>query len=268
MLFKRILPPEFLKNIIECYWIAENSDPSPTEQKIIPDGFTELIFHYGDPYLIRLKTSWALQGSCLLAGQISRFFYLQNTGVSGMIGVKFRPAALTSLFKIPMQFLTDKVVNLSAIPQIPVGVLHKQLTRNIGHEEKISVLNEYFGTLDPKYEDTIADQVIKLIFRENGMLSVHDITTTLFVSERQLQRVFKHYIGLTPKYYCRIIRFNYIFQCLQKDRSTWGDVFYQAGYYDQSHFIRNFKAFTGEDPSSYGFDTNNFGNFFLKKMKV
>ena len=268
MVFKRILPPDYLRNIIECYWIAENSDIAPAQHKIIPDGFPELIFHYGDPYRIRLNASWELQAACLVAGQIRHFFYLQNTGVSGMIGVKLKPTAITSLYKVPMHSLTDKVLNLSTISQMPGESLHKQLTQNIDHDAMVLVLNEYFQSIHSRHENSVADRVIELILRENGMLTVHDITSTLYVSERQLQRIFKFYVGLSPKYYCRIIRFNYIFQCFQQGRSSWADVFYQAGYYDQSHFTRNFKSFTGEDPSTYGFDTNTFGNFFLKKMQL
>ena len=68
MSFQRIPPPAELKNIIECYWIVENDDPSPVEEKIIPDGFAELIFHYGDPYQIRLGISGkASPDSCLQA---------------------------------------------------------------------------------------------------------------------------------------------------------------------------------------------------------
>ena len=265
MVFKRILPPAQLNHIIECYWIAENSDPTPTVHKIIPDGFTELIFHYGAPYLIRLRNSWELQGNSLLAGQITRFFYLKNTGVTRVIGVKFKPSALTTLFNIPMQIFTDKVVNLSAIPQMPAALMQKKINPAIGHEAIVAAFNQYFLTLDTRFKNSVIDQAIEIIFRQNGMLSVLDLASTLYVTERQLQRLFKHFVGLSPKYYCRIIRFNYIFQCLQKDHSTWSDILYQAGYYDQSHFIRNFKAFTGEEPSAYGFDANSFGNFFLKK---
>lgn len=79
MIFKRITPPADLEKIIDCYWIVENDDPAPHRQKIIPDGFCEIIFHYRDPYRICLTDTWEQQYMHLLAGQISRHFYLENT---------------------------------------------------------------------------------------------------------------------------------------------------------------------------------------------
>ncbi|WP_315820028.1 DUF6597 domain-containing transcriptional factor [Paraflavitalea speifideaquila] len=76
MIFKRVNPGAGLEKIIDCYWIIENEDPTHHQQKIIPDGFCELIFHYGDPYRIRLTNTWEQQSIHLLAGQISRYFWL------------------------------------------------------------------------------------------------------------------------------------------------------------------------------------------------
>lgn len=265
MVFKHISPPEELKNIIEYYWIAENGDPTPMSEKIIPDGFTEIIFHYGDPYLIRLKKSWEEQTKSLFAGQISGYFYLQNTGISGVIGIKLKPTALTHLYRISMDSFTDKVVDLSEIPEISAALEKKKLGLNNNHDEMASALNLYFQSIAHRYDHGPADEAIEMIFEAKGMLSVNDITSTLYISERQLERIFKKYIGLSPKFYCRIIRFNYIFQCMKNKTITWADVVHQAGFYDQSHFIRNFKAFTGEEPSSYLFEKNNLANFFLNK---
>jgi AraC-like DNA-binding protein len=268
MSFQRISPPEELRNIIECYWIVENNDPSPVEEKIIPDGFAELIFHYGDPYLIRLTDQWEVQSKNLYAGQISRFFYLKNSRISRVLGVKLKPAALTQLYNISADRFTDKVVGLSTISEIKNAPFQKELDNCKSADEKISILNRYFYTLSSAYNYGPADRAVELILSARGVISVSELCAALYVSERQLERIFRQYIGLSPKYYCRIIQFNYIFQCIQNKDSTWMDIVHDAGYYDQSHFIRNFKAFTGEEPSSYVFEKENLANFFLiKKAK-
>ena len=268
MSFQRISPPEELRNIIECYWVVENNDPSPLEEKIIPDGFAELIFHYGDPYLIRLKDQWEVQSKNLYAGQISRFFYLKNSGVSRVLGVKLKPAAVTQLYNISADRFTDKVVGLSTISEIKNAPFLNELDNCKSADEKISILNQYFYTLSSAYNYGPADRAVELILSARGIISVSELCAALYISERQLERIFRQYIGLSPKYYCRIIQFNYIFQCIQNKDSTWMDIVHNAGYYDQSHFIRNFKAFTGEEPSSYFFEKENLANFFLiKKAK-
>jgi AraC-like DNA-binding protein len=85
------------------------------------------------------------------------------------------------------------------------------------------------------------------------------------VGERYLQQLFQKYIGVSPKFFARIVRFSYIFKVIKDEDPNWADVVYEAGYYDQSHFIRNFKAFTGEDPSAYIFAEKSLANFFMKK---
>jgi len=254
-----------VRNIIESYWIAENSDPVPLEQKIIPDGFPEIIFHYGDPYLIRLQDQWEIQSKNLFAGQITKYFYLKNSGISGVLGVKLQPTAVTQLWGIPANGFINKVVDLLTIPEM--HSLIKAISLSDNHEEMISTLNQHLQILNARFKYGPAEKAVEIIFDSNGMLSISELTAALYISERQFERIFRRYIGLPPKFYCRIIRFSHIFQCIQKKDNTWADVVHQAGFYDQSHFIRNFRSFTGEDPSSYLFEKDNMANFFLKKKR-
>jgi methylphosphotriester-DNA--protein-cysteine methyltransferase len=109
------------------------------------------------------------------------------------------------------------------------------------------------------------DQAIELIFETKGTIAVNELCVAVAVGERQLERAFKKYVGLTPKFYMRIIRFSHIFHAFTTGKDNWAQLGLEAGFYDQSHFIKNFKAFTGEDPSAYFFDDPTMANFFLKK---
>src|SRR5688500_5147267 len=113
MQFNRLDPPEELKHLVECYWIVKSSDSTPSIQKIIPDGFPEIIFHFADPYRIKLTSEWELQQNSLIAGQISKYFFLENSGASDILGIKLKPTALAQLFGTNMFSLKDKVVALA-----------------------------------------------------------------------------------------------------------------------------------------------------------
>jgi AraC-like DNA-binding protein len=267
MIFKRFTPSPPLQKLIECYWIIENEDPQPHQQKIIPDGFPEIIFHYKDPYRICLNNTWEQQSLRLLGGQISGHFFLENTGLSGMVGIKLRPAALTHLFNLDMHAFTDKVVDLHDAIGDRLQTLEQALHNTSNHETMVTLLNQHFEQVlsQISYTASPVDKAVDLIFAKKGMIAVAEITATAGVGERQLERLFKKYIGLSPKFYARIIRFSTIFECMQQGDPGWAGLAYEAGFYDQSHFIRNFKAFTGEDPSKYGFDEKNMANFFLNK---
>jgi AraC-like DNA-binding protein len=265
MYFKRIDPPDKLSGIVECYWIIENNDPTPAKEKIIPDGFAELIFHYGDPYRISIDGNWSIQTPTLLAGQIDNHFYLENTGRSGIFGIKLQPTALTDLFGLNMKELTNKVVDLSSVRQISIQNLSDVLVSSATHEVKLEAATAFFEeALQQRYEASAVDAAVKRIMQEHGMISVAELTEIAHVGERQLENLFKKYVGLSPKLYARIIRFSYIFELI-REQKTWSDLAYEAAFYDQSHFIRNFKDFTGENPADYQFDNKTMANFFLRK---
>lgn len=263
MQFNRIEPPYELRNLVECYWIAKSTDPTPTLQKIIPDGFPEIIFHFGDPYKIELKSDWEIQSSSLIAGQITKYFFLENTGQSDILGIKLKPAALTQLFGTNMSSLKDKVVTLQDFENDVLNKLNQSIREINDSTRRIKVINEHLTKL--KAQDNPVEKAIECIFSSNGMLSITAVCDQCGISERQVERHFKKYVGLSPKFYARIIRFSYIFQIAQKKKLSWTEVGLESGFYDQPHFIKNFKVFTGEDPTTYFFDEPNLANFFLKK---
>lgn len=268
MPFKRIPPPIELNDIVECYWIAENDNPEPITEKIIPDGFPELIFHYGDPYMIYLQEKWELQGQKLFAGQITSHFHLRNTGISRIIGAKLKPTAPAQLYHLQACDFTDKVVDMAEITGMATAFTAALKSENYDPGITITNLNEHFIRLRPMHQPGMAEKAVDMIFAKHGMITIAEICSNLFITERQLERIFRQYVGLSPKFYARIIRFNYIFEHVQKKDNSWSDIVHEAGFYDQSHFIRNFKAFTGEEPSAYLFNKDSMANFFLKKKRL
>jgi AraC-like DNA-binding protein len=267
MSFHRFAPDKQLEPLIESYWLVSDDDTTPRQQKIVPDGFTEIIFHLSDPYRIRLHNEWELQTESLLAGQIRKHFFLENTGRSDIVGIKLKPTALTHLFGLDMHQFTDKVVDLSSVLGNPFFETGKILRETKDFSEKVNFLNIYFKELlsaNP-FLEAAADRAVDIIFSKHGMLPVSAISGAVGIGERQLENLFKKYIGLSPKFYARVIRFSYIFTLVQENKQNWSGIAYDASFFDQSHFIRNFKDFTGENPSDYSFDEKNLANFFLQK---
>lgn len=266
MVFTRLEPPEELRSIVECYWIVDGDDPTPVLQKIIPDGFPEIIFHFGDPYKIKLNDHWKIQCRSLIAGQITKYFYLENTGVSNMLGIKLKPTALTRLFNVSMDSLNDQVIDLLQLGDGKLSGLD-QLVRDTNRKnDQIDRINSYLAGVKQYPSDPIVERAIEGIFASCGNCTVGHLCELTNITERKLQRIFKKHVGLSPKFYSRLVRFSYIFQLAQGKKMSWTDVSLEAGFYDQPHFIRNFKAFTGEDPTAYFFDGPTLANFFMRKL--
>ncbi len=266
MRYENFEPSNALKSLVKEYWVFENDDLTVEQQKIIPDGYSEIIIHYGDPYRINLSGQWETQSRMLFSSQISKFFHLENTGNSGMIGIKLYPTTFNELFQMDVSHLTDRVVPLNQIiPDRIVGLTSLQET-NISMEERSQLAEKWL--LEQLSMISFQDKIrkcLEMIFVTHGMIDIDQMATTIELSTRQLERLFKKVVGLTPKFYCRIIRFNYIFEVMKEQKDSWIRTALQSGFFDQSHFIKNFKEFTGEEPSNYGFNEVNLANFFLQK---
>ena len=245
MEFRRIEPTGAAAKAVECYWTVTDDDTTPVKQKIIPDGFTEIIFHFGDHYRINLDGQWRKQRNRFLAGQISKFFYLENSGVTNIVGVKLKPPAITHLFGVSMKGIVDKVVDLDKTVKIDLT------------GDDVDAINDCFSRLSKDYPgDHPVDRAVEIIFSKKGMISVTDVCNELFVGERYLQQLFQKYVGLTPKFFARVVRFSYIFQLIKENSPDWANVVYEAGYYDQSHFIKAVKKLAGVSPKELNRNQN------------
>ncbi|GAB4246229.1 MAG: hypothetical protein Tsb0034_25150 [Ekhidna sp.] len=265
MHYESFFPSDPLKELVKEFWIYENDDPEVDEQKIIPDGYSEIIFHYGDPFQINLNGIWEDQSRLLFSSQITKYFYLRNTGRSGMLGIKLFPTALHRLLQMDLSETVDCVLPLEST-QLDVNSLAVLADSQLKTENKVKEAEAWLTHLLSNTRDTPRiDECVSQIMLENGMADIEQLASSVGLSTRQLERSFKKVVGLTPKFYSRIVRFNYIFEVMKEHNDSWIRIALQSGYFDQSHFIKNFKEFTGEEPSSYGFSDDTLANFFLRK---
>lgn len=269
MNYKQQEPASALSHIIKSFWMIDSMhDATINKQKIIPDGYPEMIFHSADPYKATINGVWQLQDSDLIAGQITNYFYLENTGVTKMFAIKFQPWALAVLFGVDMATITDTVITINpTLLEILRPIKHIAIQDDCTFEDKVTRIEHWFVTYlrTILYTKHTGIQATTLMIESQGKIGLAEIQKQIGVSERSLERFFKRHIGLSPKRYYRILRFSNVFNLVQEKGFKWSDVVYLGGFYDQSHFIKNFKEFTGEEPSNYGFGEETMANFFLKK---
>ena len=175
MEFTRINPHPDLERFIECYWMMYSQDSVPQVEKIIPDGFTEIIFNYGDVYKSKISGNWTLQSPNLLAGQLKTFFYLENTGRTGSIAIKLKPAALTQLFGFSMDQYLDEIVDLDSFSNPELKQLKEKIDECVrlgyNREEQFvkRILDEYFAKFIQTAPENPLEGPLNLIFRSNGL---------------------------------------------------------------------------------------------------
>lgn len=268
MKYSEFFPDRLLQPYIECYWIVEgNSDV--TTQKIVPDGFTEIVFHFGDLYRFRnYRGEERIQSRCILAGQITQPVYLTPTGKSGVLGIKFKPTGIWKLFGWEMNSFTDKAVDLMELPRLKLNNLIDQLVLVDSNSIRVELVEQYLLNQRVEARATIVDNVANEITVSNGIVSINELCEKFSLSPRKLERMFNEQVGISAKRYARLVRFRHVFQLLKKEEWNKAEATYLAGYFDQAHFNKEFKTFSGEDPRSYFAQHHEFANFFMDRTVV
>ncbi len=269
MRYRMIAPSADLADLVDCYWLMDDRSTRVVEHRIVPDGRPELIWHFGDAFDIRLGDHWQRQSRSLAAGQITRHFHLRNTGRTAILGIKLQPHGLHRLCGESMHALTDRVLPITDVLSGPLAELDEPMRRARTVKRRLALVEEALrGQRPPPLKEDPLSAAVALILADSGAMSITRIATQVGRSERTLERLFRSGVGLAPKLFSRIIRFAAIFRAVQRGPASLGDLGLQAGYYDQAHFVHNFRTFTGECPSRYGFAAADMANFFLHRDRT
>ncbi len=254
MKFYTIAPPQALTRFVRAYWVLESSAPSYTHREMA-DVCPELIFHYRGRFneLIpdgRKERSF-ISGIHGPSKGISRFHIGEPFGI---FGVYLYPYALPWLFGIPAPEFTDRLVDLQSLPGQAGRDLEDRIMTAVDNRERASIMTRYLmsllnGSTEPA--DPVLSSVRHLI-RSNHSASLDEIAGRSYLSIRQFERKFKAATGLSPKLFYRISRFQSVIREFRTGTSaTLTEIAHRCGYYDQSHFIRDFKSFSGHTPKQF-----------------
>lgn len=256
MHYKKFSPATALRPYVKSYYILEHNAylQTPVELRSPPSGLAGMVFNYGDAGCVLHKNGERIQNPThFVAGQFRKSYTLRLKGQIGMVGVIFWPAALPHLFGIPMIKFTGQRVDLSLVLGSEADLLREQILEHENSMDRIHILDHFLlkklHQACPKID--IVDRAVHTILNEKGILSIRELSDDLCISRRQFRRRFKEKVGIRPKLFARIKRFNYISHYMLKDGKDWADVVYQGCYYDQSHFIRDFYEFSGKNPSEF-----------------
>lgn len=249
-------PSPLLAPLVKCFWSLEfPATPEPEKQVIVPDGCMELIIHYGDLYQQFLADGSSLiQPRSFVFGQISDTLEIAPTGYTGMIAARFHPDGFTPLASIPLVDMENRAVDLVEL----FGEEGRQLEQAVlaveENDQRIQLIEAFL--LSRLQRSEVVDQAVKscveILLREDGQLKIEDLAIQLHTQRRQLERKFKTAIGLSPKQLSKIIRLqSTLKQMYEQEGLNLTEFAYQNGYFDQSHFIKDFKEFTGTNPKQF-----------------
>lgn len=266
MHYEEFEPNEQLTPYVKCFWTLDSDDPGPHEkQRIFPDGSIEWIFHYKDGFRkFTDETNFTVQSNSFLHGQLKRYFDLQASGKRGIFSVRFHPAGLQPFVDFSVDTITDQTLpTLTAWPQEGMKAFVESIIAATTNERIELVSNFLLQHYNPKRDDVGIRQVVERLLTTNGNCSVEELSSMAAMSRRVLERRFQSAVGLSPKHLARIIRFNYLLQLIERsDFSTFTSLAHESGFYDQAHFIRDFRDITGLNPRQYFAENMELVRFF------
>ena len=265
--YLELTPCSALARYVKCFWVMESPlAASGSPERIVPDGCPEMIVHYADRFT---EDDFAgrptLQPRAIVAGQLTGPLVLRPTGSSGMFAARFHPGGITPFLDAAMHELADRRVPLEAVCGREADGLTSRIcearsdrARQAAFEEfllaRLAIKRRSAGVLP-------VERCLAAIADRGGQISVRELASLADCGERQLQRLFRESVGVSPKLLCGIIRFRAVFDALQKN-PVWSSAALDCGYFDQPHLIHDFQRFAGQSPAAYLAGATDFGKCF------
>ena len=257
--FKPIPVHPLLRDHVEKIWIFESSGKIPIEDMkiIVPNGRIKLIipFRNGFYRLINGQYSNSKEQQINFVGvsDISSIIDFELNEPSGTIGVEFCLSSAYRFFGFPQDETKNKMYSLEDVLGIwGRNVQEKFLDIEIV-EEKVELIQQFLiNLLLKRSEDKIFDYCVNKIKASIGSIEINQLEKETGYSRRRLNMKFHEKIGVSPKTLCALTRFTYVYQILANNPNEifLDKIFYNL-YYDQAHFIKEFKRFTGHPPVTY-----------------
>ncbi len=268
MNYQTFEPTNDLTTLVKCYWTLESlKEETPEKQTIVPDGCMEMIFHYGDLYKQYIENGNSIiQPKCFVIGQLTRPLEIEPTGETGIFSVRFHPNGFLSFATIPIKEMENTAVPLEKL----FGKDGQEIGQNIltanSTLDRIKLIETFLVNrlTDTKTIDRIVKSTVETILTANGQLSVDELSKETNVNRRQLERKFSLAIGLSPKQLSKTIRLQATLKILlNKKFTSLTALAYENQYYDQAHFIKDFKEFTGFTPKEFYGNSLKMTSFFI-----
>jgi AraC-like DNA-binding protein len=264
-------PQSPLNNFVECFWALE-SDALIAEQKterIFPDGCVEVILNFAEPFAQHDDDSTRVQPRNFIVGQMTRPISISPTGPVQLIGIRFHPGGTTPFFRLPMNELTNQVVELGSFARTLEAKLLSEAVHLPELKDKVAALQKaLLGILRDTRSDFGLLRIAARIIESSGMVAVDDLAKKAGLSSRQLERRFLFEVGVGPKLLSRILRFQQVFRAVDANEPAWPKIAVDCGYYDQAHLIKDFRQFAHETPVALFAEQNAFTESFTRKRRM
>ena len=246
-------PP--LGDFVDSLWLFGDA-PSHTRERIVPSGTLEIVFNLHEDEIriydpVQLDVCRRFSG-VVVSGAYQSFFVIDTQEHASTMGVHFRPGGAFPFLGSRANELADRHVDLEALWGSDVRRLRERLCAASDTLQRFQLLEqELISHLFRPMAHRCAVKYALNCF-DQGVVSIREITSELGLSDRRFIEVFAAEVGMTPKLFGRVQRFQRALRLARTSAAlNWADLAQDCRYFDQSHLIRDFQAFSGFAPADY-----------------
>ncbi|MGC3944624.1 MAG: helix-turn-helix domain-containing protein [Chryseolinea sp.] len=246
-------PVPALRDLVRFFWSFEGiaSHENPYVLRTVANGCPELLFHYKGAFqelTIDGCHSSFITGVHGQANAYRRFIVREPFGI---FGVYLYPYALDTIFGIPGMEFTNQLPDLELVLGTESARFIDTMHLATDNHQRQRIITDFLIRRKQPLKQTRIAHAVQTMLLRKGLVDIYDLGAQYFRSHRQFERDFKEHTGFTAKTYSRIIRFNALMQRPHHTHSSLTQIALDFGYYDQSHFIHDFKMFSGYSPRAY-----------------
>ena len=237
----RYHPSAGLGFFVEQYWIVEwdLSGQADHQQELLPHPSVHIAVE---------------RGRFELVGVVEGRFTRVLQGIGRVFGVKFWPGGFYPFFGAPVSDLTNRVVSLSDVFGEAGKVFGKAVAACANDERNVELAEELLSARRPARDKNVVvvREIVDQIAADPGITKVDDLAPVVDMSKRTLQRLFRRYVGVSAKWVIQRYRLHEAIEAIARGRQVdWARLAIDLGYFDQAHFIKDFKRFAGRTPDEY-----------------
>lgn len=255
-MYKIYRPSGILSKYIKFYWISKNFEDSYCESKfrVIPNGLFELLINLGERYhCINENQKLEFEPLNIICGQKTSFFDIVPAKNTHLFSIVFKPAGLAAFF--PFSFNEIKNISIDLDSVMKANNLFSEQIRDARNDEERIIFIESFliQKLKPekrKHIDTM-ENIITYLNKAPETITIENISYDFNLNYKFIERLFQRNIGISPIKYIKIIRFQKAIHKYSIHKPDLTTLAQDCGYFDQSHFNKDSKLFTGMPPGEF-----------------
>ncbi|MCF0064297.1 AraC family transcriptional regulator [Dyadobacter chenwenxiniae] len=270
MEFKQFFPSDILKPYVGHYYLFESDSDAEFVDTVFPSGDMEMIFNLGGGvWETSVDDEFRINPKIELWGQVTKPLQIRSKGKHSMLGIRFFTHSAAYFLNEEMGVFNDQVLDLAYIIGDPVKILHAQMLETADIKSKIGLIEDFLIRKlisNERKTDKIekVGSILRTIKNNYSDTNLSLVASKYNVTPRYMHKLIQQCTGLSPKSFNKISRFQLSLKMLSAKAQPLTSIAYDCGYFDQSHFIRDFKSFTGQTPSAYMENMTPVNNLLLQ----